>query len=253
MSSYSAQNGNLLLVNDAGTVSIGSGALGALTLTSGSYNTCIGNLSGSSITTGLLNTIIGNSGNVSATTGRATVIGSGASLPVASATTLSVALGYGASSSNIGVCAIGAAADHVSVIEYGPHIGVHMNQTVWEGLGSYSGANVVVSALQCFDGMITFYHTGTAGTTSHTCTFPSASTVVAAIPDCAIGTAFYVKVGVYNSSSTSVKLAISFPSGWTRMGAVTIPSGTFANGCINFLCIVTNEASPAISLFSTGG
>ena len=254
MSSYSAKyDNNLASTNSAGTVAIGNGALTSLTLTTGSYNTCIGNAAGNAITSGILNTVIGDSANVSATTGGATVIGATASLLVASSSTLSIALGYGATTTNNGTCVIGNPTDHVNIVEYGPHVGLHYNQTVWEGLGSYTGANVVVSALQCFDGMISFYHTGTAGTTSHTCTFPAASTVVSLIPDCAVGTAFYIKVGVYNSANTSVKVTIALGSGWTRNGAVVIPNGTFANGCINFLCIFTNDLSPAISLFSTGG
>lgn len=252
MALYSAQYGNAFKVTSAGTVLIGVGALNSET-TSGAFNTCIGYQAGDSITSGTLNTIIGYNGDVATTTGSATVIGADATSQVASAATISIALGYGASSTKNSVCTIGNPSDRVRVVEYGSHFGLHYNETVWEGEGGYTGSTINVSGLQVFDGMVTLYQTGYYGSSSHSCVITSASNVVGAIPDCQVGTAFYLKVGVYNSDNDTVKLTVTFGTGWTLLGNSVIPSGSYRNGCINFLCIVTDVSTPAITVISTGG
>lgn len=117
----------------------------------------------------------------------------------------------------------------------------------------YYGSTIIITGTQLFDGMVTLINTGYYGSSSHSCSVPSASAVVSAIPNCQVGTAFYIKVGVYNSDNNYVKLSFNFGTGWTVLGTHVIPAGTYYDGCINFLCIVTNVSTPAITVISTGG
>lgn len=112
MTAYTATYANIFKVTSGGTVAIGTNALSSQT-TSGTYNTCIGQDAGNTITSGTLNTVVGYSGDVAVGTGRATVIGSTATLPVSNATSLSVAIGYGATTTNTGVCVLGNPSDQV--------------------------------------------------------------------------------------------------------------------------------------------
>lgn len=127
-------------------------------------------------------------------------------------------------------------------------------ETIWEGEDSrvsgnlYDGSNVTATGINWNDGMETFVHTGTISGTSHTITMPTASNILAAMPDARVGMAFYVKVGVYASNSTSVTVTVSPNTGVTIRGSNTV-GGTSRNGCLNLLCLVTSVSSAAVTVF----
>ena len=253
MATYLVQCGNALKLTSGGVVSLGISALSAQT-TSGTYNTCVGYQAGNTITSGTMNTIVGYDSDVAVGTGRGTVIGAGASITLASTSTLSIALGYGTLVTANNVCAIGNAADAITVVEYGPHFGLNYNEIAWEGEGTYTGSGTLVptSAAQVFDGLLTFMNLSYSGYGYYT--VPSAASVMTAIPNWVVGTAFYLKVGVYDSAENTASMDIEFGTGWLVRGPGTypyrVPGVNRFNGCINFLCVITGAG--AITAFSTG-
>lgn len=261
MASFKTAYSNLLNITNGTSVGIGGRALLAQT-TNGAYNTCIGYEAGLTITSNDYNTCIGCTADVALTTGRATVIGSTASLRVASTSTGSVAIGYGATSTVNGVCVMGLVSDHVRVVEYGPHFGIHYNETHWPNLTgvtqTYSTNSTAINfattqGYQIVDGMISMFHLGTlGGASTMRVNILTATQVMSWIPNCQVGTAFYLKIGSYQADRTSILVTVAFGTGWTTYGGLTFPESPQLNGCINFLCIVTNVLTPAISAYSAG-
>lgn len=232
-----------------GNVLVGAGALSAIN-TNATFNTCVGCRAGNTITANDYNTIIGYDADVAVGTSKATVIGATSEQRCASTTTTSVALGYGATSTFTGVCTIGNPADAIRVVQYGPRLGIHYNETVAEGFGTYTGGSVSVSVgVQIFDGLTSMYNTGSvSGTTARTITLPSASSVVSSIPNWRVGSAFYFKVGVYKSRTVSYNVRLILGSGWTAFGGLYITNG-YVDGAKNMLCVITGSSS--ISMYTS--
>ena len=243
MQSYSY--GSALNVNTQGMTSVGQGAA-----TTGTYNTCIGFCAGLTNALGANNTLIGYQSQGSGGTG-ATAIGASASVSC-TGTTASLALGYGASTVGDRYCAIGAQTDAVTVVEYGTHFCYHRLMLLYSG-NLYGGQALTMSAAEVLDGLIAVYSL-TASTTYTIC---PAAEVIAAIPDCRIGTAWYLKIGLYSSATTAIKLNVVFGTGWVlrgKTGTQVIPTLARRNGTKNFLCTVTQVTpTPSITVICPHG
>ena len=219
------------------SVGIGKGVL-ALQTTSSADNTCIGYQSGDSITSNNYNTTIGYDADVANTSYRGTAIGHGTYVNVNSLTTLSTAIGLGAVASGNSIFAIGCETRPATIVDFGKRFNSYYNDTVWEGSGTFTGADITATALETLDGLITFYNTGSAGSAAHILNIPAAANIAAIMPGYGTNTGFTLKVGVYNSTSTSVSVTVNFGTGWTVYGNAVIPNGTYANGSKTFYCYI---------------
>lgn len=248
MAFYSHTSGSSFKVTSNGTVAVGDSAWNPAGAPDNALNTTIGYGAGSDNVSGIGNTIIGYASNIGETTGGATVIGAGAALQVANATTTSVALGYMASSSNNNVCTIGAQTDNITVVEYGPHFGFYDTILYWQGY-TWDGSSFTVTAPMVLSGLLVFYSLEATPAPNHTVTVTSAATVIGSIPDCRVGSAWYFKVGVYASTASTNYLTLTFGTGWTVRGNPApqrIPRiTTKTNGSVTYLCTVTNATPGA--------
>jgi hypothetical protein len=101
---------------------------------------------------------------------------------------------------------------------------------------------VAYSAAQILGGLILRDPNGGARSD----TLPTAAAIVAAIPNCQVGTAF--EFTVRNTADAAETITVSTASGLTLSGTMTIAQ----NNSKRFLAVVTNVGTPAVTVYSLG-
>jgi hypothetical protein len=204
---------------------------------SGVSNVIVGAGAGSSITTGSHNVIIGYNANAPATYSYNTVIG--ATATATGTASGSVILGYGATSNLSGACIFGgppSGAAAVAVQDSGPRIFVTLNAFVdCTGLSTYN-----MSAAELFDGVCLFYNNDSGSGT--TIRLPTASAILAQLPNPIVNAMFYSKITNDYSSSENLWIlgSTDSPQSTTYYGAPRMVSGQSGN-----VIVIVTQLSPA--------
>lgn len=216
---------------------------GATYNTSAQYSTVVGYNAGNAAgTLGSYNTIIGANAVVSTGTNYATLLGANTANTY-TGTSYSVCLGYGATTNYTGGAFIYGGkyttGTYVSIRESGPHM-YFTGNTPMTGLGTSQS----ISATQLLDGVMVAQYSA-AGTV--TVTLPTATAMVAVMPDPVVGSLFFGKLLNSNYNNRSIRIVSNNTSGtFTYKGITTFSVGQSAN----FVVKVTSLATPAVIMYN---
>lgn len=215
---------------------------GATYDTNSSQITLVGYNAGNSVAMSTGCTVVGANARVSTGSNYCTLIGANTSNTY-TGTSYSVCLGYGATSAYTGGAFIFGgkytSGSYMSIRESGPHMH-YTGNSIMTG----TSTSQTITAIQLLDGIMVAQYSA-SGTVN--ITLPSASSMIAAMPDPIPGSVFFGKILNINYNSRAIRIYSNSTSGtFSYKGITSFNSGQ----SMNFVVKVINLTTPQLIMYN---